>query len=154
MRPSDLTALSPLRNYILFLGIDQDWRVFAPKPRDTNLHLVAVVTRQDGTLELWEYPRMERMNFVDRLYRERFRKYAHDNVAWGGFESFLPDLALYIARLNNNPGNPPVRVSLVRYSAPIPVPTAGVNHDFPEALPPQSDTETITTYAVKPGDLE
>jgi len=143
-------ALSPLRYYVLFLGLDQDWRVFAPKPRDNNLHLVGVVTHADDTLELWEYPRMETLNFAERLYRERFRKYAHDNVANGSFEAFLPGLARYIARLNNKPGNPPVHVSVVRYSAPVPVPPEGFKHP----LPPQSDTETIITYAVTPADLK
>ena len=143
--------LDPFKNYVLFIGLNQDYEIMAPKPRDRNLHLVAVVTHADGTLELWEYPRLERMNFIERLYKERFRKYAHDRVAWEPFESFLPDLARYIARLNNKPGNPPVHVSLVRYSARIPVPPVGFKQGD---LPPQSDTDTIITYTVTEADLK
>lgn len=151
--PSRATSslLAAFKNYIFFFALEQNYSVFAPKPRDANVHLVAVIMHKDGTLELWEYPRMERMNQVERLFKERYRKFAHDNVVWDEFTMYLPDFARYIARLNNKtPNNPPVSISLLRYSASIPEPAQGLSGP----LPPQSETQTIITYQVKPADLK
>lgn len=137
-------------SYYSFFGLEQDFGVFAPKPRDSNPHLTAIITYADGTTKLWTYPRMERINLLDRIRMERYRKYFDDNVAWQRFEKLWPDLARWIARQNfNDPTNPPTMVTLQRFSSAVVIPELGLG----KPNPPHSDHQVLATYPVKPVDL-
>ena len=70
------------------MGFDQDYSMFAPKPRDDNLHLLAIVMHKDGAAEIWRYPRMEELDLLTRMQKERYRKFGHDNIASPGFKAF------------------------------------------------------------------
>ncbi len=136
--------------YIAFIGLDQSYSVFTPKPKDENLHLVAVVEHADGSEELWPYPRLEKLPIFKRMSMERYRKFGLDNLAQPRFKNLWPDFARYIARQTNAPGNPPIMVSVLRFSSPIPPPYG--NLKLP--LPQQSDLTTLFSYRVKPEDLQ
>lgn len=136
--------------YYQYFGLEQDFGVFAPKPRDVNPHLTAIVRYRDGTTKVWTYPRMERIDLYNRIRMERYRKFFDDNLAWPRFEKLWPDLARWVARVNfEDPANPPVEVSLLRFSSAVLIPEEGLG----KPNPPQSEQKALATYPVKPEDL-
>lgn len=147
--------MNALKGYLVFMGLGQTYAVFAPSPRELNVHLGAVITYQDGTAKRWDYPRVNRLSQLERIPKERYRKFGCDNLAWPDFQPFsrllLPDVAAYIARINNtNPGNPPVLVSIYRYSARIPKPEKGLGKPLPE----HTDYKDLIQYKVTAEDLK
>ncbi len=139
------------KGYMTFLGLGQTYAVFAPAPREVNVHVGAVVTYLDGTSRRWDYPRMDRLSQVERIPKERYRKFGCDNLAWSNVRhmKMLPDMARYIARLNyDDPKNPPKLVSIYRYTAPIPKPKDGLG----KPLPPQSIYTDLIQYKVNPAE--
>ncbi|MBK7837582.1 MAG: hypothetical protein IPJ49_07840 [Candidatus Obscuribacter sp.] len=74
--------------YYLFLGLDQNFAVFAPVPRQRNPHLTALVHYKDGTTLLWNAPRMERLGFLEKIPAERYRKFYDDNTVWEHIPNF------------------------------------------------------------------
>ena len=112
------------RRYIIFLGLDQDYGMFAPEPRKTNRHIFAIVTLKDQSSLIWDYPRMERLGVLQAMFKERYRKFGNDNIVQPCFKMFLPDFARYIARLNNCPDNPPELISIYTSEEDIPPPNS------------------------------
>jgi len=160
-------------SYVLFLGLDQSYTVFAPPP-EFNLHFFAVVTRQSGLMEIWQYPRMDDLSLVDKLFKERYRKFLNDNLAADLLSSHRPALARYIARQKQNPQDPPYIVSIFYVLRPILLPGArelagtGANSSeeyhpvLPSRLPDAFQTSDalkegvhcLITYFVRPEDLK
>lgn len=148
--------------YYLFLGLDQNFAVFAPVPRQRNPHLTALVHYKDGTTLLWNAPRMERLGFLEKIPAERYRKFYDDNTVWEHIPNFLPDIALYVARNSYfDRDNPPDTVSLIRYSSQIPPPpipnpaSPDPKMRNPEWLqnPPHSDTKLLLVIKISEEDL-
>jgi hypothetical protein len=112
LRQSCVRSVLP---YMTFTGLMQSWTMFSPEPSKLDLYVEARVTYADGKVRSWIYPRMTELGYLERYWHERFRKFielAHldqNRMVW-------PSLARYPARLNNiYPGNPPVKVQLVRH---------------------------------------
>jgi len=120
---SQLLAIKGFFNrYIIFLGLDQNYSMFAPTVRKTNRHLIALITFQDLSTVIWLYPRMERMGLIEAMQKERYRKFANDNIVASCFKMFMPDFARHIARAHSCPGNRPELVSLYLSETDIPEP--------------------------------
>jgi hypothetical protein len=134
-----------VRPYMLWSGLFQSWDPFAPVPRSVNLYVEAVVIFKDGHTHTWKFPRMERLSFTERYYKERYRKFV-ENLAQDSHSALWPDVARYIARLNNSP-NPPQIVMLIRYWSEIVPQADGSYHPGPERA------HIFFTYEVKPEDL-
>ena len=113
-----------IRPYMLWTGLFQNWDMFAPDPSKLNCNMGAVVEYRDGTRSLWSFPKMESRGIVDKYFRERWRKYANDNLRLDPNAALWPDAARYVARQNYRPANPPVAVSLIRYWSEVPRPSA------------------------------
>jgi hypothetical protein len=141
--------------YYHYLGLDQDFGVFAPYPRNQNPHLLALITYKDGTTKLWMAPRMERLDQLTRMQKERYRKFFDDNLAWGMYKTLWPDIAAYVARTNNDDAtNPPQSVTVIRFSAIVLPPETGLkDENKPLKNEPHFIKETIQTYRVRPEDL-
>ena len=108
-----------IRPYILWSGLFQAWDMFAPNPMGLNTYLEAVITFRDGKTRTWTFPRMENLPIAQRYSKERYRKFA-EYLRLDKFSALWPDCARSVARLNNDPGDPPVQVSLVRNWSEIP----------------------------------
>jgi len=136
--------------YYHYLGLDQDFGVFAPGPRNSNCHMVALITYKDGSTKLWMNPRMERMDHLTRMQKERYRKFFEDNMASIVYGALWPDINAYIARTNNDdPDNPPVSVTLLKFTAVVLPPEQGLKlKNGPHFI-----KETLQTYYVRPEDL-
>ena len=98
--------------YTIFLGFDQNYSMFAPVVRKTNRHLLALITFHDLSTVIWSYPRIERMGIIEAMQKERYRKFANDNIVVPTFKMFWPDFARYIARAHVCTDNKPELVSI------------------------------------------
>lgn len=137
------------KNYFFFLGIAQNYGVFAPSPRQANLHLLALITYEDGTTKLYTFPRMDRMSLVDKLLKERYRKFLEDNVQTLAFPNLDKDVAVFAARQSDIfPDNHPKTVYLLRFMGSVP--PIEVNRPNP----PHSQFNILTTYEIREGDLK
>ena len=117
--------IKPFIGYLNFFGLWQGWSVFE-KPRLYNGYLTAVVQFQDGSRRTWEFPRMEKLGLVEKMFKERYRRWANDCVSDVNDSYLWPDAARYIARLYRRPENPPVSVSIIRHWAWILPPEKGL----------------------------
>ena len=158
-----LTIKGVFHRYIVFLGLDQNYSMFAPEVRKTNRHLIALVTFEDLSTVIWAYPRVERMGIIEAMQKERYRKFGNDNIVAPGFKMFLPDFARYIA---NNvvrrlacADSKPQLVSLYLSETDIPKPgqqlgsVATSGEAFSKGKEPSRLTN-IFTYQVEPTDLK
>jgi hypothetical protein len=136
-----------VRPYMLWTGLFQSWDMFAPTPRSFNAWVEASVIFRDGRIQPWRFPRMEQLSLTDRYYKERYRKFV-ENLQEDKQAALWPDVARHIARLNNNPANPPEIVMLIRYWSEI-VPRADGSY-HPEPV----RGHILFEYNVKPRDLQ
>jgi hypothetical protein len=152
--------IAPVQRYVIYSGIWHSWDMFSPEPLAINFNVYAEVARQDGTTNIWEFPRMEKLGLNERFQKERYRKW-RERVRQDSYNMIWRDTARFIARQERNPTNPPVRVALVRQWEPIPAPTqtAGTPPAIADFQPiPEtyllSKTFRFYTYYVTPEDLK
>jgi hypothetical protein len=131
--------------YMFFVGLSQNWGMFS-NPPNANVRIQAEILYRDGERRVWRFPLPQDLTYTQRYFRERYRKFANDNVRFDDKSALWPDTARYIARLNNEQNNPPVIVRLSRESTQIARPGSNDNAPLQHYL--------FFTYVVKPGDLE
>jgi len=104
-----------VRPYMLWSGLFQNWDMFSPDPPRVNIRVEAEITFLDGQTRTWKFPLMHELGYVERYFRERYRKYSTEYLRVDEYAGLRPDAARYVARLNNNdPSNPPVSVTFYR----------------------------------------
>ncbi|MBX9719868.1 MAG: hypothetical protein K2X81_00610, partial [Candidatus Obscuribacterales bacterium] len=118
--------LMPFIGYIKFFGLGQGWIMF-DSPRNYNGYLTAVISFKDGQQKIWDFPRMEKLGIVEKMFKERYREWTNDFISDESRPYLWPDAARYIARLNNDPKDPPVSVSIVRHWIWIKPPEQGID---------------------------
>jgi hypothetical protein len=133
--------------------------MFSPDPLSINYRLHAQVFFQDGSLKIWEFPRMEKLGYFERYGKERWRKW-RERVRQDAYASIWDDAARYIARLHNTPTNHPVRIVLVRQWDSIPplqFKPATFEYKPYQRMPANFDdlkySFRFKYYDVRPGDL-
>ena len=131
-------------------GWYQFWGVFAPDPRHMNFHESAVVTYADGTLRLYEFPRMEMYDYYEKFKHEKLRKIFSDNLPWNHAPA-LPPTAVYFANAFSDPNNEPVMFTMIREECQTPPPDEN-NWNY-RGTPMRHLFKGITfIYQVRPGD--
>jgi hypothetical protein len=126
-------------------GLRQDWNMFAPNPRRENIDLNAEITYRNGEQYIWSFPQMQELGYAERYAKERYRKFANDNLWLTRNSAIWPDAARFIARLNGGDrANPPVTVKLIRYWSEIP---------GEPGQPERWRRDVFFTYTLSPGDL-
>lgn len=106
---------SPTRYYLYTTGFWQYWNMFSPNPANVDVWLDAVVTYQDGTQMVFEYPSMQKLGLFERYFKERFRKFV-ENTHGDRFSWKWPAIAQSIAfQSYKGDGNLPVVVTLRRH---------------------------------------
>src|SRR4030095_9750306 len=68
-----------VRPYFLWAGLFQSWDMFAPIPKGANTYIEATLRYWDGSQKTWTFPRVEQMGLKEKLFKERYRKFA-DNL--------------------------------------------------------------------------
>jgi hypothetical protein len=84
-----------------------------PIPRTVNYHETAVIRFNDGSLKLYEFPRLDKLNFFARLRSEKYSTIFQHCMPWPAYIDFLPDFARFIARANSDPKNQPTMINLI-----------------------------------------
>jgi hypothetical protein len=127
--PTDSPLVAGMRGlvgpYMQWTGLSQSWDTFAPNPKSVNAYIKAVVISQHGHMHVFAFPRMEQVSFGERYRKERYRKFA-ENMAVADNVVILPDIVRHVARLYQNPADPPDKVVLVQFRADI---TPWAKHD-------------------------
>jgi hypothetical protein len=136
-----------VRPYFQWAGLFQSWDMFSPVPKVVNSYMEALVVYQDGNTRNWKFPRMELLNRKDRYFKERYRKLVEilqdeKNAA------LWPDVARFIARLNNDRPARVKMVLLIRY-------WSGINPhtDGSHAVAPW-DENVFYARTISPEDLK
>ncbi len=101
--------------YFSLTGLWQGWDMFAPNPRNLQIRMDVKVTFRDQSEKVWDFPRMETLGFYERFQKERFRKWAHDNVRLDTSSRLWPATADYIARQFEDKKNPVVHMEFRRH---------------------------------------
>jgi len=134
--------------YICYFGFWNQWQMFA-HPKKWNIYLTANVELADGRFVVWNFPRMENLDYVQRAFKGRYRGWAHDYVNEEQHPFVRPEACRFIARSIHNATTQPVRVQLVRHWTWIqPPPGLG------EAQPQGESEYAFFTYDVTPEDLK
>jgi hypothetical protein len=144
--------IKPVQDYVIWSGLWHSWDMFSPNPLSVNFSVDAQIKYADGTFTVWEFPRMERMGIWERFHKERWRKW-RERVRQDAYSSIWDDTARWIARQNNNqPGNPPTQVMLIRHWQAIPPPVAGDYQPIPKEYILRQNYR-FKVYQVQRGDL-
>lgn len=141
------SMVSIIRPYVCYFGFWNQWQMFA-HPKAFNIHLTANVTLADGQVVNWDFPRMEKLDYIGRAFKGRYRGWAHEYVNEERNASVRPEACRFIARRVNDAANPPIMVQLVRHWSWIqPPPGMG------DARPQGEFAYLFYTYDVSPEDL-
>jgi hypothetical protein len=147
--PVNFSAVRDLREiirpYMLWTGLYQSWDMFAPNPKSIDAYIKAVVFTQDRHMKVWTFPRMEELSFRERYPKERYRKFA-EMLPDQKNEALWPGVAAHVARLFNNPIDPPDKVVLIEFRADI---KPGTD----ESSAPVPAPNVFYEGYVEPGDL-
>ncbi len=115
-------SLGVVRPYMTATAFAQSWNMFSPNPDRLDVYLEAEITYQNGDKHPWVFPRLAKMNYVQRYQKERWRKIV-EVATHGSNQELWPALARYAARVNNyDAQNPPVSVELIQHSRQVPPP--------------------------------
>lgn len=153
---SDLRTriLDPVRQFWVFWGLDQNWRLFSPVIRNINFHTTATLTMSDGERVVWQLPQMKTMGLWQKFKDEKFRKWSIDSLPWPDYKEFWPDFARYVGRQYASPANKPVDLSLNLYWIEIPEPGKELKPVKVKDLPAHTKYNTVFYYRFKPEDLQ
>jgi hypothetical protein len=146
--PASTAFKGLIRPYMLWSGLFQNWNMFAPDPLMLNGFVEAEIVFRDGKTGRWSFPRTEQLGLADRYFKERYRKFANEYLRMDANSGLWPDAAVYIARRNYQPSNPPVIVLLYRYWSLIRPPLPDGSYQADPWM-----RSRFFLYVVKPGDL-
>lgn len=107
------SSRDPLRTLWQFWGLEQNWKLFSPEIRKINYHTVGIVTYKNGFKEIWEVPRLNKLDLGERISKDKFRKWGIDSLPWSTHKGYWPDLARFIGRSRFTADNPPAQFSLI-----------------------------------------
>lgn len=123
-------GLKPVRPYVNATGLDQNWGVFAPPPRQLVV-LEARIAYEDGVQRTWSLPRGGPV--LDAYWDYRWRKYTewarNDNRRY-----LWEPTAAWIARHERAQGRRPVTVVLSRRVTQLRPPGAGPSQEGPKTF--------------------
>lgn len=134
-----------IASYMAWSGLTQGWRLFAPDPQSMNSYVTAQITYRDSQKKTWQFPMPQDYGYYRRYFMDRQVGWSYESLGKNSNAVLWPDAARYVARLNNQPNNPPVTVVLVRHWSTITLPISSQPETWHEY--------TLFTYSVLPGDL-
>jgi len=150
--PFRTRLVQKVEEYVIWIGLWHSWDMFSPDPLSLNFNVQAFITHADGTTDVWDFPRMEKMGIAEKFQKERYRKW-RERVRQDSYAQIWDDTVRWVARQHNrDPKNPPVKVVLVRSWNQIPAPAP---RDF-QPMPKDFDLKfsyRFKMYDVKKEDL-
>lgn len=106
-----------IKPYFNFLGLYQYFWMYAPNPPKVyTIRIYADLKLKDGTHKTWEFPRL--LDYKNDFYKHQSK---HRYYQWKYYlfepkanPEILKDAALFAARINLDPANPPINVLLYK----------------------------------------
>src|SRR6201985_661708 len=98
--------------YMRWSGLFQSWDMFGPDPVKVNTYVKAVVISRDRHMQVWSFPKMEDLGLEERFRKERYRKFL-EVLPLPQYAPLWPGVATHLARLLNNPADPPDKILLI-----------------------------------------
>ena len=145
--------LAPYAHWINIAdGGVQHWSLFSPDVRHIIYHETAVITFKDGSLKMYEFPRMEKLSHWEKFKHEKLRKLFGDCIPWPDYKVFLPSVSQFLAFCNTNKDNQPAIISMIFNSSENPHPDPN-NWEYRDKLPVHSEKSISFVYTVRESDL-
>lgn len=94
---------------------------------------------------------MEKLGPIEKMFKEKYRRWTNDCVADEAKPFLWPDAARYVARLHRNATKQPAEVSIVRHWTWIPAPDKGLGVPLSTADDGQS---VLYVGKISPEDLK
>jgi hypothetical protein len=98
--------------YLEATGLDQNWRIFAPDPRQTGLRIEASVRYADGGVEVWRPPKGG--DLLGAYWDYRWAKWLENVTQDAQREVLWRPAAQFVARQMRRPGRDVRSVTLIR----------------------------------------
>jgi hypothetical protein len=149
--PGLQSILPALRQVMTTAGLKQNWALFGPKTSFTNMHHLAKVRFADGTVKLYEWPRVDNVDLLKKGDYEPYSKLFTDNLPNNYGVCLRVSVARFVARANINPENQPRLITLIDVVSQIP--DAFLFYHKP-VLPPHTQIRATYVYQVQEKDLE
>lgn len=140
---------------MVFFEWVQHWSLFSPDVRNTIYHENAIITFDDGTAQLYEFPRTQKMDQWEKFQREKLRKMFLDNIIWTemGYAWTQPPVCRYLAKSTANAKNQPVQVIMFKNENYNPPPDPK-KWNYLNKLPEHLHKKVTRVYPVSPEDLK
>lgn len=136
-------ALSPVVAAVSYVGLMQNYAVFAPNPAMKDLTFQAVITFADGSSDIRESPDFGSLSQFERALNHRARKLYLERLCNSDYKFLLmPYCRKLFAEYK---GRHPVQVSLFRVARPI-APLAGSATGAQTARDTSPETSELCTY--------
>jgi hypothetical protein len=149
--PSEIRPVAVFRKivrpYVLWVGLNQSWDMFAPNPKSVDQYMKAVVITDAPKMRVYAFPRMEDLTVWQKYRQERYRKFT-ESILPDKYSGLWPDVAKRVAYIYANPNDPPDKVMLVKFESAID-PQKTKTADDANAKP----TLFFEQY-IQPGDLQ
>lgn len=120
LRNGVVATVSP---FFRWSGLWQGWAMFAPNPIAEDVYVSAVAYFHDQSSSTWVLSKMDDLSYATRYGKERWRKWANDNLRIDGNRTLWQPAAEYLARtMEQNSGKKIQKLDLIRHwhSAIIP----------------------------------
>jgi hypothetical protein len=143
--------LPALRQVMNTAGLKQNWALFGPRTSFNNMHHLAKIRFADGTVKLYEWPRVDNVDLFKKGDYEPYSKLLTDNLPIDHSSRLRISVARFIARANVNPANQPRLVTLIDVVSQIP--DAFLFYNKP-VMPPHTQIRANYVYRVQEKDLE
>lgn len=117
------TLYRPVDAYLSFFSIYQDWLMFAPNPTRMNASLSAEILFEDGSSDIYRFPRSAEMGIVDKYtHGEKYRKIITEAIRNDSHSWMWKDTAKFALRKMKEKSfsKIPLKVHLYRHWAETP----------------------------------
>jgi Family of unknown function (DUF5819) len=119
-------AMKPAGPFLRITGLDQDWHVFAPDPRQTSIRLEARIRYDDGSGATWRPPAGG--DLVGAYWDYRWRKLVENTIQDANRKVLWRPAALFAAGQLETTDRRPASVALVRRWQDLRPPGAAATH--------------------------
>lgn len=131
LRQSFLPSFLP---YLYATGLFQGRGVFVPRPHTYEIKFTAQINFTDGSSASWNCVNMEDLNVLERFQKEKYRKWARQNMDTNTPLKWWPETAIYLARIHHTKSKVPAEVFLIRHRTDTP--------------PPESKQPAVSTHEI------
>lgn len=108
--PKSVAAVSePL---ISLTGTKQRWNLFAPELMHVNQYSTVLIINKDGNMQLYEWPRLDLKNALEKFYLQQTRRFVTECLARPQFRCYWPGISERFIKRFSDPNSPVAQVNL------------------------------------------